>query len=87
MRRILFPALLIALIAIGVTSRIDVDIDFDLGPQSADAIDLFGGGDDEKEETDGDAFWSTVTIERTQRRWPMWDAQPYKDALARGSSR
>ncbi|MBW2423392.1 MAG: DegQ family serine endoprotease [Deltaproteobacteria bacterium] len=61
MRRILFPALLIALIAIGVTSRIDVHIDFDLGPQSADAIDLFGGGDDEKEETtaEGDAFWST----------------------------
>jgi hypothetical protein len=33
----------------------------------------------------GDPFWSTVTIERTQRRWPMWDAQPYIDALARGS--
>ena len=29
----------------------------------------------------GDAFWSAVTIERTQRRWPMWNAQPYKDAL------
>ena len=28
MQRILFPALLIALIAVGVTSRLDVDIDF-----------------------------------------------------------
>ena len=30
----------------------------------------------------GDAFWTRETIERTQRRWPQWDAIPYRQALA-----
>ncbi len=29
----------------------------------------------------GNGFWTKQTIERTARRWPMWDAQPYLDAL------
>lgn len=29
----------------------------------------------------GDGFWTAETIRRTQRRWPMWQAQPYFDAL------
>lgn len=30
----------------------------------------------------GSSFWTAETIRRTHRRWPMWHAQPYYDALA-----
>ena len=29
----------------------------------------------------GDPFWTVRTIERTQARWPAWNARPYLDAL------
>lgn len=29
----------------------------------------------------GHAFWTADTISRTQKRWPMWQAQPYLEAL------
>ena len=29
----------------------------------------------------GHSFWTRDTVERTQRRWPVWNAQPYLDAL------
>ncbi len=29
----------------------------------------------------GDGFWTKQTIERTARRWPMWDSEPYLNAL------
>lgn len=29
----------------------------------------------------GDPFWTRQTIDRNQRRWPMWDAGPYLEAL------
>ncbi len=29
----------------------------------------------------GQPFWTAETVRRTQKRWPMWDAQPYLDAL------
>lgn len=29
----------------------------------------------------GNAFWTKQTIQRTAKRWPMWDAQPYLEAL------
>ena len=30
----------------------------------------------------GATFWTPQTLERTKRRWPMWDADPYQAALA-----
>lgn len=30
----------------------------------------------------GDPFWTQDTIERTRRRWPLWDSDPYLRALS-----
>ncbi len=58
MRRTLLLALAAGLFLLVWTSRIDVDLE--LGPRSARALDLFGGGDDEPaSKADRDAFWRT----------------------------
>jgi serine protease Do len=59
MRRIPIPTLILGLIAIGVLAGLEVE--FTLGPQSAEAIDLFGSDDEKKAEETSEgsreAFW------------------------------
>ena len=31
----------------------------------------------------GDPFWTDITLQRAQRRYPDWDLQPYRQALAK----
>jgi serine protease Do len=59
-RRTLFLALAAGIALLAWTSQLDVNIDFAVGPDRAEALDLFGSGDDEPEASKkAEAFWQS----------------------------
>jgi serine protease Do len=57
MRRTLFLTLVAGLALLVWTSQVDVKIDFEPGPKSADALDLFGSDEKSSDKDKQEAFW------------------------------